>query len=94
MVLACFLIAPAAYTQDAEDSEGVKNERAQQREARREERQRQIDSLSDEQRQALRERKHIRQARGAGQRSQRPQRRRPQASPPDSSAEVHGEEPT
>ena len=90
MVLACFLIAPAAYTQDAADSEELKSEQAQQREARREERQRHIDSLSDEQRQALRERKRIRQERGAGKRGHRPPRRRP----PANSAQDQGEEPT
>lgn len=64
----------------------------QEREARRTERQRQIDSLSDEQRQAIRERQRIRETRGAGQRGQRQLRRRPPASPPQDSEEAENEE--
>lgn len=97
MMLGFFLIAPALYAQEAEDSaepEVRAGQQAQQREARRLERQRQIGSLSDEQRQALRDRKRIRQAKGAGQGSQRPQRRRPQAGPSRGSAESASEEPT
>lgn len=93
IVLGFFLFAPAGYTQDAEDAEGAAAEQAQQREARRAERQRQIGSLSDEQRQALRERQRIRQARGVGQRGQRPQRRRPPISAPQGSDESENEEP-
>ena len=91
IMLGFFLIAPAVYGQDAEDAEGLDVGQAQQREARREERQRQIESLSDEQRQALRERKRIRQARGTGQRGQRPERRRPPTSPPQVSEEAESE---
>ena len=93
MVVGFFLVAPALYAQDDEDAEGIKAEQAQQREARRAERQRQIDSLSDEQRQALRERQRIRAARGGGQRGQRPLRR-PPSGPPQGSAESESEEPT
>ncbi|PCI74971.1 MAG: hypothetical protein COB20_13910, partial [SAR86 cluster bacterium] len=75
IMLGFILIAPAAYAQDAEDSRELEGEKAQEREARREERRRQIDSLSDEQRQALRERRGNREARRAGQGSKRPQRR-------------------
>ena len=53
MVLGFFLVAPALYAQDDEDPEGPEVEQSQEREARRAERQRQIGSLSDEQRQAL-----------------------------------------
>ncbi|MDA0279603.1 MAG: hypothetical protein O3C29_04065 [Proteobacteria bacterium] len=92
MVLGFFLVAPALYAQDDEDPEGPEVEQSQEREARRAERQRQIGSLSDEQRQALRERRRIREGSGAGQRGQRPPRRRPPASPPAGSAELENEE--
>lgn len=59
----------------------------QEREARRTERQRQIDSLSDEQRQAIRERQRIRETRGAGQRGQHQLRRRPPTNPPQDADE-------
>lgn len=94
IVLGFFLVAPAIYAQEDEDGEGLAADQAQQREARREERRRQIDSLTDEQRQALRERQRIRQGRAAGQRGQRPQRRRPPASSPQGGGEPQNEEPT
>jgi hypothetical protein len=84
---------PALYAQDHEDSEGPEVEQSQEREARRAERQRQTGSLSDEQRQALRERRRLREGSAAGQRGQRSQRRRPSASPPGGSAESENEDP-
>jgi len=62
----------------------------EERQARRAERQRQIDSLTDEQRQALRERRRLREAAGSGQRGQRPSRRRP---PPPAANEGETEDP-
>jgi hypothetical protein len=93
IVLGFFLIAPALYAQDDEDSEALAAAQAQEREARRTERQRQIDSLSDEQRQALRERRRIHEGSRAGQRGQRPQRRRAPTSPSGGSGESQNEEP-
>ena len=93
LVLTCFLVVPAVYAQDAEDSVELKSERAQQREARREARQRHIESLSEEQRQALRERKRIRHMKGAGQRGHRPKHRRPPNRPPVEAEQTQGEEP-
>ncbi|GJM14127.1 MAG: hypothetical protein DHS20C12_25300 [Pseudohongiella sp.] len=89
-IMGFFLISPAAHPQEVELSEQEAQDRRArieelrqlsqaEREARRVERQRQIDSLTDEQRAALKERQRIRQARGAGQRGQRPPRRRPPA---------------
>jgi len=55
----------------------------EEREQRRVERQRQIDSLTDEQRQALRERRRLREAQSTRRQGQRPPRRpAAQASPP------------
>jgi len=95
ILLGSYWTAPALYAQDAEESEGqaVEQTQEQKRATRRAARQQQIDSLSDEQRQALRERKHIREGRGPRQRGQRPQRRRPPTSPPPVSEESENEEP-
>lgn len=96
LLLGFVLLQSPAYAQDAAQTEQQaqeRKERMQQREARREERQRQIDSLSDEQRQALRERQRIRQARGAGQRGQRPLRRPPSGNSSQSTAESEADEP-
>jgi hypothetical protein len=93
ILLGSYWTMPTLYAQDAEDPEGQAVEQEQERATRRVERQRQIDSLSDEQRQALRERKRIHQGRGPGQRGQRPQRRRPPTSLPPVSEESENEEP-
>lgn len=97
LLLSTLLVQPAVCAQET-DQEGqqeqLREERKQQREARREERQRQIDSLTDEQRQALRERQRIRAARGAAQRGQRVQRRRPPINSSAPTAESENDEPT
>jgi len=77
MMFGIFLLQPVVHAQDVEDSEGLEVEQTQQqdREARRTARRQQLESLSDEQRQALRERRRIRESSGVGQRGQ--PRRRP-----------------
>ena len=95
LVLGFCSVIPAVYAQETEQTEQQVQEREariQERAARREERRRQLDSLTDEQRQALRERQRIRAARGAGQRGQRPQRRRPPTTPSQQATEAESED--
>ena len=95
ILLGSYWTMPMLYAEDTEDPVGqaVEQTQEQERATRRAERRHQIDSLSDEQRQALRERKRIRQGRGPGQRGQHPQRRRPPPSPPQVPEESENEEP-
>jgi chromosome segregation ATPase len=91
LVLGFYSVIPVIHAQDTQQTEQQVQEREariQERAARREERRRQIDSLTDEQRQALRERQRIREARGAGQRGQRPPRAHSSRTPSQQAAEA------